>query len=603
MNGNYPVQMSPTRQIAGSRGIIGRFAGVRYRILGGQYAAAYCDPDFNIWAVEAVPQFAGDGRGQPTELSLPVRGLVKSFLYDEQLAYNPSLSKSQVQLEFDEETSSLWVILGQRAAVYRQDMGENGWEFFYYNIQTSQGSTTVTTTVPFFNNNASATTAAPGSVDWVSLGNATLPPTAYTTSGPIPLGVSQTTKVLSINGYTPAPLIPATATINSVQFEVERSVIGDLTCTETKVQPKKSGANFGADQNISYVLTSTDNLHTFTLGTLPSVSDINSGSLGLDLQYSDQDSNADWNNPAKWSIVVTNSTSASMTIAATYTGAGTVPTFVYVNVTSSVSATAVAGSGPNSFYMSGNITVNDGLNALVGLVSTTGLPGDPAPGTVAESETWRVQIPLSGGTGSITIVRSASLSLLSGSGWVISATYTGSAVRSDYVLNTVYVDNVNMNVTYTVSTSSTPLWVGWGQTCFTPDGKRIAIRTTGEIDIVEKDFRNSSYIVGTNRDGGYAPPQAEWWSQNIDFTGGGAQLRNCQINTTYPTDTPSAFSKVSNGSWVGSFQTGYSTSRWWRFPLSQSGIHFQLKLTLPETLGGIETLSVEFDQTSKSRTR
>jgi len=73
LSGNYPVDMSPSRQIAGSRGIVGRYAGVRFRPKNGQYAAAYCDPDFNIWVIASAPQFEGDGRVAPIELSLPVR--------------------------------------------------------------------------------------------------------------------------------------------------------------------------------------------------------------------------------------------------------------------------------------------------------------------------------------------------------------------------------------------------------------------------------------------------------------------------------------------------------------------------------------------------
>ena len=610
MNGNYPVQMSPTRQIAGSRGIIGRFAGMRFRGMQGQYAAAYCDPDFNIWAVEAVPQFQGDGRGHPVELSLPVRGLMKSFLFDEQKLLTSTLNPSQVQLEFDEETSSLWVILGKRAAVLRQDMNEQGWEFFDYSLRSDQGATTVQTETTFTGNGGIATSVPTGDAAWTNLGEAFASDDnyasddAYAIAGPIPLGIGKKTETLRVTGFTPLSLIPANATLNKIRWEVERSKIGDLTATETKVQPTLSGSPLGSDLGTSFQLTQSDTTQIFEITTgLPTIAQVNSGALGLDLQVTQQDTNPEWNDPTKWTVTVSGGgTSAVMTVTATYSGGIPAPGFVYINISSSVIGSVAAVGGPTSSSFSMNETVNDGFSTNTETISFDGNP-DSSIGSITQSDTQRVRISLSAGTGSTTITRSVSGTLLSGLGWIPSATYTGSATFSPFVLDTIKVDNLNFSITYTVDSTNLPGWVGWSQACFTVDGKRLAIRSTGELDLIEKDFRNSAYITGRNRDGGYAPPNAEWWSQNIDYNGLTASLFACQVNTTLPTDSVSVFSKVSNGPWVGSFLAGYPSSRWFRFPLSHTGIHHQFKLTMLETAGGIEGMTFDFRPASKSKTR
>ena len=593
MDGNFPVQMTPTRLIAGSRGIIGRYALVRYRISEGQYAAAYCDPSFNIWLVEATPQFAGDGRGQPQEISLAVRGLVKSFLYDEQLVLNSSLDKTEMQLEFDEEDGALWCILGHRAAVYRQDMGENGWEFYDYSLRSS--ASYVDTWTGYFADGAVATSVAPGDVAWSSLGNPLTSDDAYAQTATFSLGVGKTSETLRIAGYKPSSLIPASASIQALKWEVERSKTGDLAITETKVQPRDNGADQGSNLSTSTVLTTTDVNTEFSQSVLPSVADINAGYMGIDLKYTQEDSNVDWNDPTKWTITVSGGgTTASMLVSALYTGAGTKPSGVYVNVSSSATAGGTPSGGGIASTEPDMLGVTDD-----GIGETLTAHFTPAA-TVTSSGTHRIYIPLTAGSGNTTITRIASATLVSGVNWVGFSTFTGSAAFSAYTLGTVKVDNVRLTIQYRV-TSPAASFVGWSQVCFTPDGRRVAIRSTGEIDILEKDFRTGNYITGINRDGGYTPPDAEWQSQNMNFNGMKAMVSGVQANTTGTTENPSFYSMIPDGSWIPAFQSGYSSSRWWRFPLSQTAIRTNIKLTLPETSGGIEALTFEVQQQSRSK--
>lgn len=272
MSGDYPRLMTPSRAIAGSRGIVGRYAGVRFRSIGGAYSAAYADGDLNIWLVESTPAFQGDGRGQPLELSLAVRGLLWEFLYIEQLSEAPDLELKNLHLEFDESTSSLWCLLGSRAAIYRQDMNESGWEL------------------------------------------------------------------------------------------------------------------------------------------------------------------------SKFTVV----------------------------------------SG------------------------------------------------------------------------------------------------------------------GWDRFCFTESGKHLAIRRSGGIDLIERDFRTGELVVGTDRDGGEAPPGAEWISQDFSFEGGQGRICNAQLHTTMPSDMPTCWVSVGGGGWVAGFRTGPAAGgRWVRFPLRSFGLRSRVRVTMPESMGGIEGLGFE----------
>lgn len=610
LSGNYPVDMSPSRQIAGSRGIIGRYAGVRFRPKNGQYAAAYCDPDFNIWVIASAPQFEGDGRVAPIELSLPVRGKIREYLFTQQKFENPSLDVAKTQLEFDEQTSSLWVILGHRAAIFRQDMNGDGWEFHEYSLRTPDGQTTSSACTPFFGNGAVATSVPSGDAAWSDVGLPFDSDNAYCVSGSLGFGTLRTTETLRLDGYIPTTLIPVSATIDSVKVKVERKKTGDLTVTETTVQPRNGGSSIGSDLDTAYELTTTDAEQTFTLASLPTVAQINAGGIGLDLKYTQETWLTDWNDPANWTITVSDGgTAATMTVTATYIGGGTVPTRVYVNVTSATTTTVTAGGGgPTSLDYTGLATADNGLGAVVtGGVWTSGLgaPGDPDTNSfVTDSSTERKVISLTAGTGTTVINRAGSGSLYTGSGWTFVPSYTGSATLVTPTASAVQVDAARYEVCYTVTTSaSAPSWIGWDQTCFTYDGRFVGVRSVGNTDLIEWDFRANAYIEGTARDAGYVPPVADYVSQDFSFEGVTARFVGVQVHTAELTDAPTVYSKITGGSFVSGFSTGYSTSRWWRFPIGQRSINHVFKLTLPETSGGVEGLAFEFEPTSRSKVR
>lgn len=610
LTGNYPVDMSPSRQIAGSRGIIGRYAGARFRPKNGQYAAAYCDPDFNVWVIASVPQFSGDGRVTPVELSLPVRGKIREYLYTTQKYENPSLDVAKTQLEFDEQTSSLWAILGNRAAIFRQDMNGEGWEFAEYSLRTPDGETTSSACTPFFGNGAVASSVAPGDAAWSDVGLPFDSDDAYCVSASLGTGTTKTTETLRLDGYLPSPLIPVSATLDSVKVKVERSKTGDLTVTEVDVQPRNGGASLGSDLSTAYALTTSDVEETFTLASLPTVAQINAGGLGLDLKYQQETWDSSWNTPSNWTITVSGGgTAASMTVTATWIGGGANPPKAYVNITSAATAAIGFDAAGVPYEIYGNASVDNGQGSTSsGAVSKFETLLDSGEVQLTTTSTVKTVIALTAGTGSTVLTRSASGTITSASASVIGArvdpAYTGSAALVAPTPATVKVDAARYEVCYTVTTSaSAPSWIGWDQTCFTHDGRFVGVRSVGNTDLIEWDFRANDYISGTNRDAGYEPPLAEYTTQDFSFEGVTARFSGVQVHTADLADAPNVYSKITGGSFVAGFSTGYSSSRWWRFPIGQRSINHVFKLTLSETDGGVEGLAFEFEPTSKSKVR
>jgi|GEM_PF-3932317 len=84
-SGNSPATMTPTRKLPGAMGCAGRFAFARYRDEAGNYGIAWLDvPGEAVWFASAALLYASDAQARPTEISLPIRGSVRSFLFEEQ---------------------------------------------------------------------------------------------------------------------------------------------------------------------------------------------------------------------------------------------------------------------------------------------------------------------------------------------------------------------------------------------------------------------------------------------------------------------------------------------------------------------------------------
>jgi len=606
MVGDYPRQMSPSRQIPGSRGIAGMYAGTRFRSANGSWSAVYADPDLNIWSVSAVPQFVGDASVTPQELSLAVRGKIKDFLYTSQVPIygSANLKIEDVHVQFQEETSSLWVMLGKRAAVFRQDNTGNGWELYDYTLWTTG---TVSTCTEYFTNGAIAHDHNGGDTTWSNFGFPFASDNSYCTNAfGLPSSpsstVARTTKHLRCHSYLPSPLIPAGATITDVRWKVEDSKAGDLSVTQNLAQPTLNGSNYGANKSTNRLVTDADAEQIYTLSSLPSVADINAGHLGIDLQYTQEVWNTNWNDPANYSIAFPDGTTdPEITVEVNYTHGGTPPPYAYINLTSTAEAyLGTTGSPASPAPWSGTATADNGLDATVTDNVYVDLLNPDV--TVIDSSTKRIKITLTSGLGTYLLTRNAfgTVDPPNDSNIGILGTYSASATFSPVVPSTVRVDNVAVQICYTVDST---VLSKWSKFCFTSNGKYVAIRDTGTIDLVEKDFRNNGvYIGGSNRDGGLTPPSWKFVTQQIQWDGAKARLASVQYHGKSNTDLIDAAVSVDDNNYISGTLEGITTSKWYKFhPSNSSGMRHNIKFEGNESDSDLQGFALEFNVQSRGK--
>ena len=611
MVGDYPIAMSPSRQIPGSRGIVGCYAGTRFRSADGVWGAAYADSDLNIWVVKSVPAFVEDASAKPQEISLPIRGKIKDFLYTQQKIEISNLDITNTKLVFEEEESSLWVMLGKRAAVFRQDMTGNGWELYDY---TMSSNVAVATCTPYFTDGAIAHDYNGGDTTWTNFGYPFASDNSYCTNAfGLPSSpsstIARTTKHLRCHSYLPSPLIPAGATITDVRWKVEDSKVGDLSVTQNVAQPTLNGSNYGVNKSTNRLVTDTDAEQIYTLSSLPSVADINAGHLGIDLQYTQEVWNSNWNDPANYTVVIsptspqvytpsiTSLLATNYTVTVTYTGAGAKPPRAYVqfNGTTLVGGDVVTilKQGNTSINIDGNIDTDSGLIGTLPVVP----PDLPDPKTISASLSIRLPVILTSGVGSKTVLMESSSDLSTAK---FQATHTLTATFSPAVTSTVRVDNVAVQVCYTVISAGTN--VQWSQVNFSPNGKYLGFRSTGELDIIEKDFRTGSFIGGTNRDSGLAPSSWFFTTQSVQWDSAKARLASVQYHGQNYADVVDVAVKVEDSPYVSGTLEGVNTSRWYKFhPSVSSGIRHNVRITGNESDASLKGYTLEFSVQSRGK--
>jgi hypothetical protein len=609
MVGDYPRNMSPSRQIPGSRGIVGYYAGTRFRSSEGVWGAAYADTDLNIWLVNSVPVFIEDASAKPQEISLPIRGKIKDYLFTEQKLIITNLDITETKLMFEEETSSLWVMLGKRVAVFRQDMTGNGWELYDYTL-ISTG--TVNTCTTYFTDSATATQANPGNDSgWTNVGLPFSSDDAYCVSGTIPKGNNRETHYLRCFGYMPTPMLPAGATITSIKFNVEDSKVGDLGVTNVHAQPIQTsgGSSLGTNQATSRSLLTTDVTENFTSSALQTTANLNSGLIGIDIKYRQEDWDANWDNPAHYTVVITPTSPqvkpvgaatpyiTNYTVTVTYTAGGAKPPYAFVNLTGQTTCSgdivATLGYG----------TTNNGLGGYAeGQIGTLAAvpPDPPVVYTISTNTTVRQKVTLTAGVGTYPVTMTSTNEGLPPTKW--NATHTLTGTFSEAVASYVKVDNVALQICYSVTSSGTN--VKWDRAVFSPNGKYIAMRSTGETDIIEKDFRNGLFIEGTNRDGGNAPSNWFFTTQQIQWDGAKGQLMSVQYHGTNYTDVVNVYCSVEGNPYVQGTLEGINTSKWYKFhPSVSQGIRHTIKVEGSEADTTLRGLALEFNTKSRGKPR
>jgi hypothetical protein len=604
MSGDYPSGMSPSRQIPGSRGIVGYYAGTRFRASTGDWGCAYADPDLNIWVVSSVPTFIEDTSAKPQEISLPIRGKIKDYLFTQQKLAIANLDIADTKLEFQEETSSLWVILGKRCAVFRQDMVGNGWELYDFTLASTG---TINTCTTYFTDGASATEYSNGTT-WTNFGLPFSSDDSYCLNT-FSLGAgtnNHRTKYLDCDGYAPVPLIPANATITGVSWRLEDSKTGDLAVTNIHAHPTHNGTPIGSNLATNRVVTTSDVTQTFTMVSLPTLSQLNSGQMGIDIRYESEEWLAAWQDPANYTVVIT-PTSPQVrvpadpipyvtvyTVTITYTAGGSKPPYAFVNLTGQTTI------GGDVVPILGTGTTDNGLGGTnSGQIGTLAAvpPDPPVAYTVSTNTTVRQKVLMSAGVGTYQVTMTSDGTLSTDK---FQATHTLTGVFDPATLATVRVDNVSMQICYDTTTTGTN--VKWDRAVFSPNGKYIAIRSTGETDIIEKDFRNGQFIGGTNRDSGLTPPDWFFTTQQVQWDGGKARLASVQYHGESYADVINTAVSVDGSAYVSGTLEGVNTSRWYKFhPSVSSGIRHNIKFTGSESDASLKGFALEFSIQSRGK--
>jgi hypothetical protein len=601
MFGDSPSTMSPSRAIPGSRGIVGRYAGTRWRPKGGQYSVAYMDPTGEVWSVSSSPQFVDDTRVTPIEISQPVRGLIKKRILDEQLAEFPALTLNQVQAEFDEELQALWFILGKRAAVFRQDESGVGWEFYEYKVH-STGALALCEDYGY----AGATVSQTGSgSSWTNLANAI---NSDGTPASCAFGLSNGTvqsRFVSVAGFTPSTPIPATASITSLSFKIRDKKSGDLGVTNIHAHPAVNGVSLGANLSTNRAVTGSYFIQEFALSTLPTAAQVDASQMGIDIRYEQEYwHNNHWNDASHYTITLTGATTVSLGGTVTYTGPGSPPPWAYVNVTSTVVGTNFCPSTCAAFT-----PPQDAIDATVtngqGATDTSPLPTTRA--SITATNTVRYKVLLTAGVGSLpTITRTATSTLLNGTNWVVLGTYSASATFSPTTGSTVDLDDVEMKFCWSDPTNATS-GVSFARTSFV-DGKNFAVRNSlvanngGQIDMIEKDYLNNVWITGATRDAGLTPPDWSWTSQNYTYAPNRARISSVELHTQPLMSTATVSATTDGGGSVNATRMS-AASDWFRFAITTSGMVHQVTVAGPPTIDVLETLSFEFNIQSTGKAR
>jgi len=620
MTGDAPSEMSPSRQIPGSRGIAGPYAGTRMRPQQGQWGVAYADPNLNVWFVNSVPRFVDDTSAQPTELSLPVRGRLKQFLFDEQKGEFPNLSISKVQVEFQEDTSSLWVFLGKRAAVYRQDLAGIGWEFYDYTLTTPPGSGDISTCTAYTSSGAGVSTVVRTgwTEDWTTFGNALISDDSYAQAS---MFLSDETKYLRATSLAPSPLINVSATLDEVRIRIEHSSTGAVTRVpvyQDNAYLLVSGVQVGGNLAISTEVPATDTQVTYTFTpAFPAgltIANLNAGNIGFEMSYETR-INSDHNNPANWTLSVspsgvTNTTGALnstvtnvKTVTATYIGPGSPPDHVNVSLvsTATVSPTYTGTPPTPAANWNGTGTIDNGLgDTNTGFIEA---PTIDYPGSITVTGSDTVRIGLTAGTGTYVVNQVGSTNVVGTGVDTTSVSGEVTPTFAPWTTATLKVDAMEISACFTV-TNSTPgatSGISWDRVAFSPNDRYLAGRSSGQLDLVEWDFRTESYIGGDNRDGGYPMPDWFWESIRMTWEGTTARLVGVQVNTVDPTDPFVCQAKIEGGSFVTGTSTGDVRARWVTFPVNQNGIQHTVRLSGDESLTGIDGIAYEYQPLSRAK--
>jgi hypothetical protein len=391
-------------------------------------------------------------------------------------------------------------------------------------------------------------------------------------------------------------------------------MVGDLQVTQTHAHPTVNGSSYGSNLSTNRIVTTSDAEQVYNLASpLPSIANINAGHLGIDLQYTQEVWNTNWNDPDNYDITVSSETpipevSCTHTITVTYTHGGTPPPYAYIDITSFVEAYLAVINNPALPipWSATQVIADNGIDNIV--QGTASVDTLNPPVTVISNSTKRVKVMLTSGVGSNAVNASVSGTIVlpnpnTNDSIGVIGNFSASATFSPVVPSTVRVDNVAVQVCYTVISTGTN--IQWSRLAFSPNDKYVAFRSSGELDVIERDAFTSGFpfIGGTNRDSGLTPPNWYFTTQQIQWDGAKARLASVQYHGDAGSDIITTGLAVDNDTnFVQGALAGVNTSRWYGWhPSVSSGIRHKVKFTGNETDNSLKGFALEFNTQSKGK--
>lgn len=614
-NGNAPGQMSPCRQVPGSNGVAGTYAFARFKPRDGQYGCAYVDALGNVWFIGQQAAFAGDTQSRPYELSEPIRGYVWSFLVEGQKAEFGYLDLAKVQVQVDEATGSLWIVLGRRGLVLRpgDSVGNSAhWEAYEYAVQAPALSTSTTVcTDPAFGIEPASSVARSGSnVAWTAPNAVFL---SDDVSAAASLGPSKKSELLRAGSLPPSPSLPTDATLVRTRVLVEHSKSGETWVDVDEAYFTLSGARVGSNLAVAGDIPSSDTAASFeVLGTagLFTVEDLNAARVGFELGHTADPASVSKYDAANWSLSVspsgvqsvqgagTRSLTTDYVVTATYVGTGAAPKSVVILVSGAVTASYRSLSTPPVIGYSGTATATafDSVDSgPIGSVSVDGIP--PADRRATGSK--RIRVVLAGGSGTATFSLSGSSKVAPFSG-SDNIAFVSTQVDSFAVVQpapgVVRVDSLALSACYRSSVNEPLITNGIGleRLAFSPRRQLYGLTGGGEVVALEWDPVMKKSLAGVGRDGSLLMPLARWTSGEIL----GRMRRLSSVRSLGERAGIGAKSERTEG-----FVSGTANANWTRFGVSQSGLRHQVQVELDESCESVDQLVIEFTRLSDQRQR
>ena len=606
--GNAPSELTPPRKIVGAPPIANGFAYAGLSI-DGVPGVAYVDASAEaVWWIGSNQAFATDAAARPLELTINQRGLVRAHLL------GGGAGIEDLRLATDPHTGALWVVAGDRALKLTPPNpidGQRQWEPYEFAIPVPEHTVPTEACLPAQNASSASSAARAGStIAWTGPSNAL---SANASGATAAMTVGAKTEALVLDGFAAAGLPPgATLTALKLRVLARATTLGTapVDVVDDLAQLTLSGTPVGSNAATLTPLTSSYAIREYVVDPEAAgitAADLIAGDVGAQIGYKSipeasfnggdfsisyvpngqasiglPTTTAPWSGAPPWTEALVGSTlgkrnassAGSAIVRATYTGGGSAPSFVTMNVMSLARASANGRDGAS-------ISVNDGQGGSGG----GGVEGEPYEVThtvkrKAALASGNYDAQISGMEATVTSGEDAEDVPI-----VTRVDMSASVVDPDDA--TADVDVVQLVICYEEETTvpAAPTGGQWRFLAFTPDRRLGAIAERGRLDELEWDADAGAYVEGANRDGGSAMPAGYWESgemrdRNRRLTHVSADSAGTLSVTAYADEAPNEG------------VTRAMTDRTERFPMECRGWNHRIRISVGESLTRVDGLTL-----------